>query len=274
MTTQDITRQALNPTDAYLLTTLSQQGHDVFTPQEAAAVLGSTSADVRKRLHYLVKKGWLRRLEKGKYLILPLSAGPAGEYALDELAVAAHLVTPYYVSYWSALRYYGYSEQAGPTVYLATTQRRQPLTLNGVAYRFITVRPHKFFGDRREWLGPHAVQMAEREKALADCLDRPDLCGGVVEAAKAVWRGRKELNWSKVYAYGRQMGNSSILKRLGFLLELFELGTPDLLAQVQADLGAGYTMLDPLYPPEGRHDSRWRLVVNLPERELLDWREH
>jgi predicted transcriptional regulator of viral defense system len=33
-------------------------------------------------------------------------------------------------------------------------------------------------------------------------------------------------------------------------------------------------MLDPLYPPEGRHDSRWRLVVNLPERELLDWREH
>jgi predicted transcriptional regulator of viral defense system len=116
--------------------------------------------------------------------------------------------------------------------------------------------------------------MAEREKALADCLDRPDLCGGVVEAAKAVWRGRKEMDWGKVHACGRQMGNSSILKRLGFLLELFELGAPDLLAQIQADLGAGYTMLDPLYPAEGRHDSRWRLVVNVPERELLDWREY
>ena len=49
---------------------------------------------------------------------------------------------------------------------------------------------------------------------------------------------------------------------------------PDLLAQIQADLGAGYTVLDPLYLAEGRHDSRWRLVVNVPERELLDWREH
>jgi predicted transcriptional regulator of viral defense system len=47
-----------------------------------------------------------------------------------------------------------------------------------------------------------------------------------------------------------------------------------LLAQIQADLGAGYTVLDPLYLAEGRHDSRWRLVVNVPERELLDWREH
>lgn len=274
MTTQDVIRQALNPTDAYLLTTLSQGGKDVFTLQEAAAVLDSTSAVVRKRLHYLAKKGWLRRLEKGKYLILPLSAGPAGEYVPDELALAAHLVDPYYVSYWSALRYYGYSEQAGPTVYLVTTQRKRSLTVSSIVYRFVTVRPHKFFGARRVWLGAQAVQMAEREKALVDCLDRPDLCGGVVEAAKAVWRGREEIDWAKAHAYGQRMGNSTILKRLGFLLELFELGTPDLSALMQADLKAGYTTLDPLYPSKGRHNSRWRLVINVPEHELLDWREH
>jgi predicted transcriptional regulator of viral defense system len=43
---------------------------------------------------------------------------------------------------------------------------------------------------------------------------------------------------------------------------------------MQDDLGSGYTALDPLYPPEGQHTSRWRLVVNVPERDLLDWREH
>jgi predicted transcriptional regulator of viral defense system len=273
MITLDITRQTLNTTDTYLLTALSQQGQDVFTSHQAAAVLGCTPAEIRKRLHYLVKKGWLRRLEKGKYLILPLSAGPTGEYTLDEWVVAAHLVDPYYISYWSALRYYGYSEQAGLAIYLITTRRKQPLKVGGVVYRFITVQPYKLFGAQRIWLDGQAVYMAEREKALVDCLDRLDLCGGVVEAAKAVWRGRNEMDWSKVHAYGRQMGNSAILKRLGFLLELFELGNPDLLASMQGALGAGYSALDTLFPAEGRHNSRWRLIVNLPERELLEWRE-
>jgi len=275
MITQDVTkRQSLSPADAGLLTTLSSQGQDVFTPQEAANALGCTATAVRKRLHHLVKKGWLRRLEKGKYLILPLSAGPAGEYAPDELVIVTHLIKPYYISYWSALRYYGYSEQAGPTVYVVTTKRKQPLTIGGVAYRFVTVRPHKFFGAQRTWLGSEAVQMAEREKALVDCLDRPDLCGGVIEAAKAIWRGRGEMDWQKAHVYGQRMGNRTILKRLGFLLELFALGTPSLLGAMQEDLGAAYTTLDPLYPPEGQHNSRWRLVVNVPERDLLDWREH
>jgi predicted transcriptional regulator of viral defense system len=273
MTTSDNTRQTVNPTDTYLLTTLSQQGRDVFTSQEAATVLRCTPAEIRKRLHYLVKKGWLRRLEKGKYLILPLSAGPTGEYTLDELVVAAHLVDPYYISYWSALRYYGYSEQAGLTIYLITTRRKQPLKVGGVVYRFITVQPHKLFGAQRIWLDGQAVHMAEREKALVDCLDRLDLCGGVVEAAKAVWRGRSDMDWFKVHTYGRQMSNSAIIKRLGFLLELFELGNPDLLASMQDALGAGYSVLDTLFPTEGRHASRWRLIVNVPEHELMDWRE-
>ena len=275
MVTQKVERrQTLSPTDARLLTTLSSREQDIFTTQEAASVLGCSSAGVRKRLHHLVKKGWLRRLEKGKYLILPLSAGPAGEYTPDEFVIAAHLIEPYYISYWSALRYYGYSEQAAPTVYIVTTRRKRPLTVGGVAYRFVTVRAHKFFGARRVWSGAEAIQMAEQEKALVDCLDRLNLCGGVIEAAKAIWRGRDEMDWEKAVAYGRRMGNRTILKRLGFLLETFALGMPPLLDALQTGVGAGYTVLDSLYPYEGQRDRRWHLVVNVPEHELLDWREH
>lgn len=275
MVTQEVQRrQTLSPTDARLLTTLSSQGQNIFTTQDAASVLGCSSAAVRKRLHRLVKKGWLRRLEKGKYLILPLSAGPAGEYMPDEFVIAAHLIEPYYISYWSALRYYGYSEQAAPVVYVVTTRRKRLLTVEGITYRFVTVRPHKFFGSRRVWSGAEAILMAEREKALVDSLDRLDLCGGVIEAAKAIWRGRDEMNWEKVVAYGRRMGNRTILKRLGFLLETLALGTPSVLDALQANVGAGYTVLDNLYPREGRRDHRWHLVVNVPEHELLNWREH
>ena len=118
--------------------------------------------------------------------------------------------------------------------------------------------------------------MAEREKALVDCLDRLDLCGGVIEAAKAIWRGRDEMDWEKAVAYGRRMGNRTILKRLGFLLETLAMGTSPLLDALRADVGTGYTVLDNLYPHEygGRRDRRWHLVINVPEHELLNWREH
>ncbi|MFQ5858566.1 MAG: type IV toxin-antitoxin system AbiEi family antitoxin [Anaerolineae bacterium] len=273
MTRDTLRRRALSSLDATLLSTLSGQGKDVFNTQTAASVLGQPSTVVRKRLHNLVKKGWLRRLEKGKYLIVPLSAGPEGEYVPDELVVAAHLVQPYYISYWTALRYYGYTEQAGSTVYVVTARRKRRLAVGGVVYRFITVNEQKFFGTRRVWIDGVAVQMAEREKALTDCLDRPDLCGGIVEAAKAVWRGREEMDWEKARSYAQRMGNRTILKRLGFLLELYDLGTPSLLEAMRSEISAGYSALDTLYPHEGRHDSGWGLIVNVAEGDLLAWRE-
>jgi len=35
-----------------------------------------------------------------------------------------------------------------------------------------------------------------------------------------------------------------------------------------------YAPLDPRGPHEGVRDARWRLIVNIPERQLLEWREH
>ena len=95
--------RALSGRDAQLLTKLSEKGHDIFTTPMAAKVLGQSAFDVRKRLHYLVQRRWLQRLEKGKYLIVPLSAGMEGRHTENELIIASHLVSQYYISYWTAL---------------------------------------------------------------------------------------------------------------------------------------------------------------------------
>ncbi len=265
--------KSLSHTDAHLLTTLSEQGQDIFTTQMAAEVLGKPSFDVRKQLHNLVRRKWLQRLEKGKYLIVPLSAGAEGRYTENELVIASHLVSPYYISYWTALSFYGYTEQPSRTIYVATTKQKRPLKIHGLTYRFVRLGAEKFFGHHPVWVGEKQVVLAEREKSVVDALDYPELSGGIIQASKALWRGRNELDLTKLTDYALQMKNRAIVKRLGYLLQRLELGNERLFTDLEKDLSAGYAVLDPLSPRKGRHEAKWRVLINVSEEELLGWRE-
>ena len=55
-----------------LLTELSRQGKRLFTFEDATEVYGKSDGGLHRLLHTLVKRRWLQRVEKGKYLILPL----------------------------------------------------------------------------------------------------------------------------------------------------------------------------------------------------------
>lgn len=265
--------RALSATDSRLLTILSEEGHDIFTTQMAAKVLGQPSFDVRKRLHHLVQRRWLQRLEKGKYLIVPLSAGMEGHHTENELIIASHLVSPYYISYWTALSYYGYTDQPSRTIYIATTKQKRPITINGLIYRFVQLQIHKFFGQAQVWIGEKRVNMVEKEKAIVDALDHPELSGGIIQVVKGLWRGRDELDLNKLVDDALRMSNRAIAKRLGYLLQRLRLGTEQHFAKLEKKLSAGYAVLDPLSPRQGRHDTKWLVIANVSEDELLDWRE-
>lgn len=92
-----------------LLSALAASGQRVFTIDDARAVLNRDGVGVRKLLHRLVAKRWLERVERGKYRLLPLEAGPEVHWAEHEYLLAAALVSPYYLAYATALSYYGYS---------------------------------------------------------------------------------------------------------------------------------------------------------------------
>ena len=62
--------------------------------------------------------------------------------------------------------------------------------------------------------------------------------------------------------YAKRMGNRTILKRLGYILEV-----TGLLPQYESifagfEPSAGYPRLDPLSPRAGKHNSRWKLLIN------------
>ncbi|GAB4537272.1 MAG: type IV toxin-antitoxin system AbiEi family antitoxin domain-containing protein [Anaerolineae bacterium] len=253
-----------------MLSELAAQGRNIFTVEDARAAPGSEGTDVVKLLYRLAAKRWVRRLERGRYRLVPLEAGPEAQWAEHEFLVAATLVQPYYLAYATALHYYGYSERQPRPVWIATTRRKRPVTIEGITYRFVTLSEHKFFGYTTIQLLDTPVKIAEREKAIADGFDHPEYCGGVIEPAKGLWFGSDELDLARLVEYSQHLGNRAAMRRLGFWLERLGTGDQELLRRLEPSTDRNYALLDPRGPANGPRDAHWRLIINVPERQLLE----
>jgi len=234
----------------------------VFTIDEIVRV-SNVSKDVLKViLSRLEKKGWIERIEKGKYMVIPLGA-KKGEYTLNEFVIGSLLVKPSVISYWSALSYYGLTEQIPAVIFIQTTSRKkkQELEIFGVRYKIVRIKERKFFGIDRVWIDEFQIYITDKEKTIIDCLDKPKYCGGVVEIVKAL--RNNNFNFGKLSEYATKIGNSGVVRRLGYLSDI--LGLKIDLPEVKV---RNYLLLDPTMPKGGRINSRWKLIINLDISEL------
>ena len=259
-----------------LLTELTRREKRLFTFDDAAAVYGGSISGLRELLSTLVKRRWLQRIEKGKYLLLPFEAGREGEWTEHEFIIASYLIKPYYIGFRSALNYYGYTEQISRTVFVASTRRKlkSALDISGVTYRFVYMSQRKFFGADEVALNGYRVNISEREKTIVDCLDRLEYCGGVMEVAKALYYGRDELDFVKMAEYACKNGNRAANQRLGYLMETLDFRTDKAIAVLRRSISNSYAPLDTLAVPEGRYIERWKVLINVQDDELQQWKEH
>lgn len=266
----------LGDADARLLTTLAATGKRIFVTEDAYALpeLNKPRRAVRDTLGRLVEKGWLERLEKGKYLIIPLEAGPERTWTEDAHVIAHHLVKPGQVAYWSALHYWNLTEQMPRITFVQTTARKEKRSreILGMRFRIVRVKSRKFFGSYGYRVGEWTLRVTNREKTILDCVDRPDLGGGTGEVARALQAGDGDFDWDGMTTYLRRFGSGAAVKRLGFLAEMLELRYPprrDTLEKWRGLLTTGLSKLDPSTPRKPhRIATRWRIEVNLPETGL------
>ncbi|MBW1669417.1 MAG: type IV toxin-antitoxin system AbiEi family antitoxin domain-containing protein [Deltaproteobacteria bacterium] len=261
-------RHSLSTIESTLLASLAEKGRNIFTLDDVIDTLGVTYENAKVIVNRLEKKAWLIRLTRGKYLIVPLEAGVKSLYTEHGFVIASHLVEIYYIGYGSALNYHGLSELVPSVVYVATSKRRRNRTILNTKFRFITVTKSRMFGIEEVVISGSKVKISDAEKTVADCLDHPEYCGGIDETAKSIYFEHRELNIGKILMNAEKMGNKTIIKRLGYLLELFGYSEYDYLFE-NIELSEGYTKLDPKLPKRGSHNSRWRLMLNAeikPER--------
>lgn len=244
-----------------LIDELSKKG-DTFTIDEAFEISDITRESLRVLLSRLEKNGWIERIEKGKYMIVPLGS-EKGEYTLDEFVLASALVEPYCVGYWSALNYHGLTEQIPTTVFVQTTSRKRcrEKKIFGVDFKIVKLKKEKFFGKETFWSGDEQVNITDKEKTIVDCLDKPKYCGGIVEVAKGI--RSEDFDDGKILDYIDRIGNTGVLRRFGYLCDLYGVDIDIPTVDTRS-----YLKLDPTMPDKGDKSSKWRLIVNVDENEL------
>lgn len=265
--------KSLGDIEARLLSSLSARDKGVFTLADAQDATKGSYTATRKLVHDLTEKKWLIRLTKGKYLIVPFEAAETGEHTENWFVIAGNLIQskPYYISHYSALDIHEMVTQPVMTVYISTPVRRIPKSILGASFRFVYTKPEDLWGIEDEWVTPsQKVKTSDLERTIVDCLDRPDLCGGVSEVAKGIWTKRNEIDYSKLVRYAKQLGRKSVIKRLGFILETYSLGNHETLSSLKKDITSSYTLLDPSLPASGRYKSSWRIRANAEPEELIE----
>jgi len=235
---------------------------DTFSFEDALNITGLSRESLKKLIYRLERNGWIERIEKGKYMIIPLGT-EKGKYTLHEFILGSVLVTPYCISYWTALHYHGLTEQIPSTVFIQTTakKKKQEQEVFGVNYRIVRIKKEKMFGISRIRIDETSVNITDKEKTIVDCLDKPNYSGGIVEVAKAL--NNEELDNERLRTYSENIRNSGVLRRLGYLSDT--LGLDMQLPRIDT---RNYLYLDPTMSKKGPKNSRWKLVINLDEKVL------
>ncbi|MDG6995939.1 MAG: type IV toxin-antitoxin system AbiEi family antitoxin domain-containing protein [Nitrososphaerota archaeon] len=261
-------RHSLSDRESKILSNLSYSGKSVFTLEDIKRLV----KDPKNVLDSLRRKKWILKIKRGVYAIAPLEAGEKGSesYALHSFTIASFLVEPYYIGYWSALNYHGLTDQTPPAVYVVTTKPRNSRRVLNTQFKFVTIPKRKLFAVEKVEIEKRKINISSREKTIADCLDHPEHAGGVEEVAKAIYFASRnaELDFNRLVDYSRKLGNSAVLKRLGFIAEALSIKELSSLLS-GAKLASGYSVLDPLLPKKGKIRERWKILVNTsidPER--------
>lgn len=264
--------KTIGPQAAHLITTLYEENKSVFRLEDVQRILDRDVSSSRNLVRKLVDRGLATRLKPGLFILVPYGLGKEREYMGDPLVVARELVDgkDYYLSHGTAMEIHGMVTQPRLVIHVTTLDKRRPVHIMGTDFRFVTCKKEHFFGTVDHWATKQEkVAVSDMEKTIIDGLRQPEHCGGITETAKAIWTRRQNLNGERLIEYALRLDMGAVVRRLGYLMELYGIGLPKNLGSLRDHLTNTYAKLDPLLPPEGKFVSKWRLQLNVSPDELL-----
>lgn len=250
-----------------ILTAIHRGSTGPFTANEAKVILGLDIDRTRRLLAYLADAGWLVRIRRGLYSTVPLDVAEPGAWREDPWIVAAKVFSPFYIGGWSACEHWGLTDQIfnETVVVSAKTVRRSRMEINGVSFYVKVVGLEKIFGTETVWRGRTRVSVSDPARTVVDILDDPRIAGGIrhVSDVLRTYLSHERRNDTLLLEHANRLGNRSVFKRLGYLLEVAKMDDGGLIAACHVAKSSGISLLDPSAPKKGRFLRRWNLRLNV-----------
>lgn len=237
----------------------------ILTPKIVAEVLEVTTQESGRLLARWNKNGWVHRIKQGVYLPVALSSTSSNPIVEEPFLIAESVYGPGYVGGFSAVKHWDLSEQIIETVTYFTRKnlKNNNPTHGGVKFRLKTVTENKIFGLKTIWIGNKKIAISDPTKTIVDLFDDSKLVGGmtIVKDIFAEYFESEHYDFNLLLGYIKKIGNKSIYKRLGFLLDTSFSVSKEELSTIQASISEGYSVFDTSIA-SSCFISKWRLKTS------------
>ncbi len=223
--------------------TMQLRDFPIFTVNDVAKLLRRRSYYTKIFLSRLAKKGVITRICRGKYTMQD-----------DPLAFSSLLYSPSYLAFWTALSFHGMTEQIPNDIFVATARKRAVIPIKGIK---IIARPIKdMWGFERSNYKGFSIFVSDKEKTIIDCLNSGLVPVPILyDSFEAT-----DINTERLVHYLLRMGNSSLAKRCGWIME--QKGV-DLISQLSQLIDNNYALLEKNGKKTGKKILKWRIIENI-----------
>ncbi len=175
----------------------------------------------RHQLNQWQDKGYIRKLRRGYYMFVDV---PLDVEVL--FLIANHLYSPSYVSFETALSYYGLIPEGVYSIISASSKKTANFTNTAGAFVYHTLQPRLLFGYTLSEHRGQSYKMAEPEKAVLDYLYLHPMI--INEADFSQWRFDSKgflamADLDKLHRYALAFGSARFVQNAQRLVQLIQM---------------------------------------------------
>lgn len=191
---------------------------EIFNVSSAAEVLGVSTTEAAKTLARWTMQGWLTRIQRGLYAVVPIEASTTNQALEDEWILVPELFAPCYIGGWSAAEHWDYTEQIFRDICVITERvvSTKQKEVHSVKFIITRIKGALTFGTKTLWRSDKKVLISDPHKTIIDMMYNPKLGGGLHHTMKcfSAYIESEHFDPDKLADYAEKMSNGVIYKRL------------------------------------------------------------
>lgn len=183
----------------------------VFNLEDVYNLTGNINT-AKSTIRDLLLLNYIKRVKHNLYVVCDIEFKNT---IPDQYMIASKIKEDAYISYHSALEYYGVKNQVFYEVYVSTNKRFSNFEFEGITYKYINSKYD--FGIVQK----DKVRITDKQRTFIDCIDKTELAGGNEELIMCLeLLGR--LNEDNILEYLKKYNSSKLYAKVGFFLELYK----------------------------------------------------
>ncbi len=282
MTTQNADSRGalrLGESEYGLLADLRREGKRTLALPEDRPIVDRHSTRPTRLLSQMARKGLLKRVRRGHYVVLGPGGGARHEVPAFVALDAALGKRRYAISFLSALAYHGLTDHEPHAITVIAEfpdNQTAPKKIAGFPVDVrVSRRSEDWFGIRWQEDALGAFRIADPERAVIDSIASPALAGGPEVVVRALARGLGDstLRVTRLVRYAENH-STRVARALGYLLELLEVPQERLAPlQSQAKKTRRYDLLFNLETAKAGMETsaEWRIRSAIPASTIRAW---